>query len=522
LKIFLQIKKRKNMRANEFEKQVQNQLDDLQLSPSASVWKNVEAQIRKRKRRRTIFFFILPLLLLLGGYSIYQFNVNQESHSAADTGIGNKDQQTSQKADISTGELENNPVARKENPVGINNHQNQNNPSSTKHDLDPGKINTQLDKPDHRIDQPSRPATDNPHLPSAPGKEDRMNPKNTSKPDSKKPGNIRDGNGQSNIETITPVAGKITAPVTNTNENPAASDRALPVNPTIKSLPKDTVAANDTAFAVLEPTDKDTEVVVRNTEEKTKIRVAPIRKIRWGADMSAGLVSNQTSLLSLEKSFAPNRDSYNGSPISGGAGNPMATSPPSTVEAGPAFKIGAVAEVQVSKRSRFSVGLQYVYLSNRIKTGSKKDTLIMVPTGLANNFAVQVDQIYRGSPQEDFTNRYHFISIPVFYHLQVNKGKKLPMQLNIGASASYMVATNALVYSGGLGGIYFHDKEMFNKMFVNLSTGFSVRLKSSGGTEWVFGPEFSMALDPLIRGEKEQYLLYGGVGARMLFAKKKK
>src|SRR5712671_7237178 len=59
------------MPANEFEKQVQRRLDDLQLNPSASVWKNVEQQIRNKKRRRVIVFFLLPLALGLFGYSIF-------------------------------------------------------------------------------------------------------------------------------------------------------------------------------------------------------------------------------------------------------------------------------------------------------------------------------------------------------------------------------------------------------------------------------------------------------------------
>ena len=36
------------MRENEFEKQVQKQLEDFQLNPSASVWENVEDQVRKK------------------------------------------------------------------------------------------------------------------------------------------------------------------------------------------------------------------------------------------------------------------------------------------------------------------------------------------------------------------------------------------------------------------------------------------------------------------------------------------
>jgi hypothetical protein len=61
------------MPANEFEKQVQEKMEDFRLNPSASVWKNVEDELREKRKKRIIFFFLLPaaILLLLG--SVYYF-----------------------------------------------------------------------------------------------------------------------------------------------------------------------------------------------------------------------------------------------------------------------------------------------------------------------------------------------------------------------------------------------------------------------------------------------------------------
>ena len=50
---------------NEFEKQVQQKMEELKLVPSDPVWEKVEMRIRKKKdRRRVIFWF--PLFALVG------------------------------------------------------------------------------------------------------------------------------------------------------------------------------------------------------------------------------------------------------------------------------------------------------------------------------------------------------------------------------------------------------------------------------------------------------------------------
>ena len=55
------------MRENEFEKQVQQKMGDLDLSPSDAVWTAVERRIRKEKKRRFIFWWPLFFLLRGGG-----------------------------------------------------------------------------------------------------------------------------------------------------------------------------------------------------------------------------------------------------------------------------------------------------------------------------------------------------------------------------------------------------------------------------------------------------------------------
>lgn len=61
------------MHEQEFERSVQQKMEELSFSPSARVWKDVEQEIRDRKERRRVIFWLLPvgLMLALGGWWIF-------------------------------------------------------------------------------------------------------------------------------------------------------------------------------------------------------------------------------------------------------------------------------------------------------------------------------------------------------------------------------------------------------------------------------------------------------------------
>ena len=68
---------------NEFEKQVQQKMEELKLVPSDPVWQKVEMQIRKKKDRRRAILWIPLIVLLAGGLWIgieqYPNNENRQS-----------------------------------------------------------------------------------------------------------------------------------------------------------------------------------------------------------------------------------------------------------------------------------------------------------------------------------------------------------------------------------------------------------------------------------------------------------
>ena len=68
------------MPENNFEQQVQQKMDELQLRPSTAVWEEVEKRIRKeKKRRRFILWMFFFGIILLGGTSWWIVSENKRS-----------------------------------------------------------------------------------------------------------------------------------------------------------------------------------------------------------------------------------------------------------------------------------------------------------------------------------------------------------------------------------------------------------------------------------------------------------
>ena len=52
---------------SDFEKQMQQKMEELRFTPDDAVWEKVEAGLPKKKKNRRFVFFILPLLALFCG-----------------------------------------------------------------------------------------------------------------------------------------------------------------------------------------------------------------------------------------------------------------------------------------------------------------------------------------------------------------------------------------------------------------------------------------------------------------------
>jgi hypothetical protein len=265
---------------------------------------------------------------------------------------------------------------------------------------------------------------------------------------------------------------------------------------------------------------------VEDTLTETKMAKSKSRsKIKFFADISAGAVFNRDNAFAIS---TPRRQAdylvYYSSPI--GTGSSVAGRVilgPSTVETGPAFKLGFMAEMELNARSSMIAGLRYAYLSDRIKTGYRRDTVIQ-SSSYQSNAPASINAIYSSTEQKAYTSQYHFLELPVWYQLQLNRGKRVPVLLNAGLSLSYLVSTNGLVYDTAAGGVYYRNAGAYNKLHFNLQTGLHFRFGNKGKIQWSLGPEMAMDMRRLLKADvftEKRYFLYGGITGRFYLPRKK-
>jgi hypothetical protein len=464
------------MPANEFEKQVQEKMDDFRLNPSASVWKNVEDELREKRKKRIIFFFILPTAFLLLIGLVYYFG----SRSGVDSQLLLRP---------SADRNEEHPVSSIQHPA-----------SSEQPEVDSRESivvsRKSIANSKHPASGIQHPASNNNN--SLKSRQDNMVANvdiSIDRPAVQKKTGVEENVSKINNEPVATETKKA-ADSEQTNAIPVSTDK-----PELKNAAK---------------TEEPKQAVVKKEPGKTRTR--------WGLDFSVGVSSVQTEPFPKLKFGASADALYAGSSQNLPSGTPVGgaapPTPPSDITQGLSFKIGYRREWKVSERSSFSGGIQYAYESTHMKIGSAVDSSLRVAASYNNYASMQVNKSYRAGDKDKYTNSFHFVSIPIGYHWMVNKN--LPLQLNFEASLSYLLSTNALVYSSSNGGIYYRDEDAFNKMQFAIGTGLSYRFKTKKGTEWVVGPQLSFNTSSLLANDHKQYLWFGGLNTQLFFPKKKK
>jgi hypothetical protein len=493
------------MPANEFEKQVQKQLEQLRLEPSASVWENVEKEIREKKRRRIIFFFILPLALWLLGFSFYQFlykgkktvtvqqPVPANKENLLSPGHSNSAPQVNEAILVpATGDIHNDEETAIKKEITGKRGARSNKAAGAEIAVSSSLVRS--------LSQEG--VTKNNNVPvNMLRKQDDLLVVTV-----EAPGKIKTIPGDEPVKTGTEeiAAGNSTAEIKRKDEENKISGDELATVKNDSSRKKEDV--------IVTGADKKEESIAQKKKSSPKIK--------WGIDLSGGLSFNTKGTLTFARTEA--LDVFFNSPAaSSGYGNaPVYVIPPSPVSEGLSSRAGLVAEWQASTRSSFAAGLQYVYSSNRIKVGRAADTTVTL-TGNSLQGRINVQKVYKGSQENNYTNSFHFLRLPLSYHWKISRNRKLPVEWNAGAGISYLFSTNALMYSGSLGGIYYRDKNAFNKLHFDLATGFSLRFAAKNKAEWMIGPSLSFDMTPLVKNVSKQYMMFGGISARFLFPQKK-
>jgi hypothetical protein len=532
------------MSDHNFEKQIQQKLDELKIPPADTVWSAVQDRIRKDKRRRRglVLFPLLFLFLGAASYFILEDRVFEKT-SASKLAVADS---TSQQTNIpKDGKLPgpNKPENIEAGDIPGTLEVNQN-ASEGKNPADlwpkeeiPLKQKEQLTKSDFK----GAPANVNGNDRSiskrvSVTKDFPKQPAALQKSKGENTGTNKDEDSREIIETHQQPtddhhSGKKVnepGPVTQSqiehagdslSDNKAAVDstgdlRADSATQLTKKLIADSVLLDVAASPQ------------RSSEEKVNKK-----KIKWGFNASAGISNvNDRGFFSggfLTGVFAEenvlvadvyDRSAFN-NPTMGNIPGPIVHKP-SAIEKGFSFSAGAFFEKNVSKRLSISTGLQYTYYTNSIRVGSRVDSFTAVQNVSG---PLSVNQYYRSAAASrtyQYTNRYHFIDLPVMLHIQLNRGNHLPILWNGGLSLSYLISTSALHFDSRTG-VYYKDNSLFNKLQANLSTGVSFSFFNRSALPLQLGPELRYGLTNLLQKQVSQtrHLLYFGLNTRVYFGK---
>jgi hypothetical protein len=495
------------MPVNDFEKQVQQKMDELQLRPSAEVWEEVEKRIRKEKKRRIIFWLPLLLLLVAGGAGIYflaidKKNNNNEEKITADSSGFNKEKST---AEVVT-EKQKEIAEKKEDKVNnslkpgktdggdINNTVPYDN-SFFKKGKENKKVNTAL------------PKEKMPYISSVTNKRKQQIKK------SDNPAPVLLAEQQPGIVTNNKLTVISEVPDKDISAIPSPAANQPPGNKNLIDTNSKTENSNPSIDN--EKGDSITNAIAAQQKAKKK------DSWKWGASLSIGKSSLADGFTVLNKAFSS--DAFNQSlPQSGGT---ITSVNSSSVRKGPSFKAEIFMQKPVSKKLDLRVSAGYSFLSWKFNVGTRVDSIIRIgtvggapgstnilPVGIVNGYYRSVSS----SSTEKYNNNYHLLGLSAELSWKIISGKKLSLYWDNGLGFNRLLGSNMLHYSSVLPG-YYKNNSLLAKNHLFFLTGLSFKVDN----RFYIGPSVNYSLTTVLKNETgvKKHFSSIGLNARFLFRK---
>lgn len=481
------------MPVNEFEKQVQQKMEKLRLTPSPAVWSSVRKHIlQEKRRRRLILWWTLPLLLS-GGTAIFFLNRENRTDKTA-------------------------AAYQKQMPEARNNAEQL---QKTQLPAEAGTATTPAE-------------TMNPSIPPAINETNDLTTAGPGKPSGTKirktyytPGiSVRKENPEAGVVKSDPLPYELVSdagtplPADNPGKNNAANDdkvtapeAAAPVSviSNEQSILKDQTA----------PVVAEKKITVNNEnrnapDKKTEESLIKItNKQGWEIGLTVGGgFSARVNPLSLggavEKSHA-----YSISQSFGG-GLPFVVVP-GELMSGQMVQGGGYARKKLSKRFAFSTGLVFTSFGTEQQTGE----YISGTTYYSNNGpTVRADGYYRPGKNSVFTNKYYFLDVPLSLEWQLNKGRKTGIIWSNGLTPSVLAATNSIIYNSSAS-TYYKDKTAYKGLQLSYQTGIAGRFGMNSKHPVTAGVMMNMGLSNLHKLTTTEKNKLFSVGIQLKYAIKK-
>ena len=444
---------------NEFEKQVQQKMEELKLVPSEPVWQKVEMQIQKKKDRRRMILWI-PLFLLIG--TGLWLGINKYSNTSSVHHFENKTSKQSHGIE----------------PRSTNGITEQNNQTS----IGPNKPKNAVVSHNHVTKNKDHILTST-----------VIDKKSFKKVHGK----------QISIAIATKIHSKPGIVIQNkmTSEQQSQTKAYVPLDTGFKSGQSFDTAG--TTIKTMEPKKmsepvKQDSVQTKKTNLKKHVSKWKYNVIAIAGTSGLGRINFYNGQKSLN--YSPN---YSSSGSTSGGNGPSYG--PSKVEKAFSLALGIATKKKLGKRTFFSTGLQYNYYSNNIQVGNSVSQSRVI-------MDYSVSQFYTNQAMvlEPYKNQYHFICVPAVFDWQLLK--RLPLNFNAGLSLQYLAGSNALRFDYTTQS-YFHSIDAFNRtqVFSELGLSYSVPLKQKPLT---FGPQLQYGLTQLEKDNPEHHLFSFGLKAQ--------
>ena len=227
-------------------------------------------------------------------------------------------------------------------------------------------------------------------------------------------------------------------------------------------------------------------------------------KWQWGLDLSLG-TSSASSELNLLKSTAQMDNGSLG--VNVGSNFQTSAGRPSSISIEPGFYWAAGGFIQRNFSNSFAVstGLRYAQYSTRIFTETRVDSSRIFINSRNSTTADQASQ---------YSNRYHFLELPVTAQFKLNKSNSFPVFANLGMSVGWLLGANAVNFEGNSGA------NLFNETQFGLHGGFSFGVLNKSKYPLRVGPSFNYKLSQLMdNASSSKHLLSFGVDFRVLLKK---
>lgn len=509
------------MPENDFEKQVQQLFDELRLKPSAAVWTKVSSRIQKERKYKRLLLWI-PLIILFIGSGVYLFLQNpdqplsfnqadivQPDTENTDDGLVTPLQPKQTAPEKFNKEITADGIKEvKKTPPGIR--------GTTEHQFNDGlgsgsnasNGNVLSLKPpvNKQASGKAQQTSSEVHLPV---------PDNTGKPIIANQNTII---ARSQSHFIREKEGTV---FLNSRSQfpPVTGERQLVAikTPMIPSVQSESRLAG----------------MVKTTVSNAPIALTKKKYWEWGITGGGGLSAAGKNLSEFlgagqtEKSTINLRPgdlnfSTNTGILTGQNGMLAAMPPPeSVVKKGVAWHTGGFVKRRITNRLLLTGELLYQYFSTHRLVGNYIGNYGLPLNNTRNDVNAIYAGYYSGGTGINYTNRYHFIEMPVGVQWQINPFAKLPLQVGGGLSLSYMLHSTAVHYHPQTGS-YYKDNSLFNKIQTGVFAEASAKFFSNSRRPLYVGPFVQYNLSQLVKSgvkSTEQHFIIGGLKAQWVLGK---